>query len=69
MYSGVDIFVSRIVCGECGAYYGSKVWHSNQAKYRQVIYRCNENIPLRRVRTQQHQQIALGIEIGDFFFG
>ena len=41
-YSGVDIFASRIVCGECGAYYGSKVWHSNQAKYRRVIYRCNQ---------------------------
>ena len=38
----MDIFASRIVCGECGAYYGSKVWHSNQAKYRQVIYRCNQ---------------------------
>ena len=41
-YSGVDIFASRIVCGECGAYYGSKIWHSNQAKYRRVIYRCNQ---------------------------
>ena len=40
-YSGVDIFASRIVCSECGAYYGSKIWHSNQAKYRRVIYRCN----------------------------
>ena len=41
-YSGVDMFASRIVCGECGGYYGSKVWHSNQAKYRRVIYRCNQ---------------------------
>lgn len=41
-YSGVDIFASRIVCGECGAYYGSKIWHSNQAKYRRIIYRCNQ---------------------------
>ena len=40
-YSGVDIFASRIVCGQCGAYYGSKVWHSNQARYRRVIFRCN----------------------------
>ena len=39
-YSGVDIFASRIRCGECGAYYGTKVWHSN-SKYRKVIYRCN----------------------------
>ena len=40
-YSGVDMFSSRIVCGECGAYYGSKVWHSKEVKYRRVIFRCN----------------------------
>ena len=39
-YSGVDIFASRIVCGECGSYYGAKVWHSN-SKYRRIIYCCN----------------------------
>ena len=39
-YSGVDIFSSRIICGDCGSYYGAKVWHSN-SKYRRVIYRCN----------------------------
>ena len=39
-YSGVDIFASRLVCGECGSYYGAKVWHSN-SKYRRVIYQCN----------------------------
>ncbi len=39
-YSGVDIFASRIVCGECGSCYGAKVWHSN-TKYRRVIYQCN----------------------------
>lgn len=33
-------FSSRIVCGECGAFYGPKVWHSTD-KYRQVIWRCN----------------------------
>lgn len=39
-YSGCSIFSSKIVCGECGGYYGSKVWHSND-KYRRVIWRCN----------------------------
>ena len=39
-YSGIDIFASRLVCGECGSYYGAKVWHSN-SKYRRVIYQCN----------------------------
>ena len=27
-YSGVTIFSSKIQCGCCGAWYGSKVWHS-----------------------------------------
>lgn len=39
-YSGVGIFASKIKCGQCGSWYGSKVWHSND-KYRKVIYRCN----------------------------
>ena len=31
---------SRIICGDCGGYYGQKVWHSNDP-YRKVIWRCN----------------------------
>lgn len=31
---------TRLVCGECGGFYGSKVWSSN-TKYRKVIWRCN----------------------------
>lgn len=33
-------FSSMIICGDCGEFYGSKVWHSN-SKYRKIIYRCN----------------------------
>jgi site-specific DNA recombinase len=32
---------ARIVCGDCGGYYGAKVWCST-SKYRRVIWRCNE---------------------------
>ena len=39
-YSGVSIFSSKIICGDCGGFYGSKVWHSTD-KYRKVIWRCN----------------------------
>ena len=39
-YSGVSIFSSKIRCGCCGGWYGSKVWHSTD-KYRRVIWRCN----------------------------
>lgn len=39
-YSGVSIFSSKVQCAECGGWYGSKVWHSND-KYRRIIYQCN----------------------------
>ena len=39
-YSGKSCFASRIVCGNCGSFYGSKVWHSTDA-YRRTIWRCN----------------------------
>ena len=28
-YSGRGVFASRIICADCGGFYGSKVWHSN----------------------------------------
>nr|DAF01979.1 MAG TPA: integrase [Caudoviricetes sp.] len=40
-YSGVSIFSSKIKCGDCGGWYGAKVWHSKD-KYRRTIYRCND---------------------------
>ena len=39
-YSGVTIFSSKIRCGCCGNWYGSKVWHSTD-KYRRVVWQCN----------------------------
>ena len=39
--SAASIFSDKLVCGECGAVYGSKVWHSTDA-YRTMIWRCNE---------------------------
>lgn len=33
-------FSSKIVCGECGAFYGPKVWHST-SKYKRTIWQCN----------------------------
>jgi len=38
--TGGSPFSSKIVCGECGSYYGSKVWHST-SKYRRSIWQCN----------------------------
>ena len=33
-------FSSKVKCGDCGSWYGPKVWHSNDA-YRKVIWQCN----------------------------
>lgn len=38
--TGGSCFSGKIVCGECGSFYGSKVWHSN-SKYRRIIWQCN----------------------------
>ncbi len=38
-YSGNTVFASRIICGDCGSFYGAKTWHST-SKYRKIIYRC-----------------------------
>ena len=38
--TGGSCFSGKIVCGECGSFYGSKVWHST-SKYRRVIWQCN----------------------------
>ena len=43
-FSGNSLFASRVICGDCGGYYGQKVWHSNQPG-RKVIWRCNRKYP------------------------
>jgi site-specific DNA recombinase len=39
-HNSLSPFSSKILCGDCGEYYGSKVWHSTD-KYRRVIWQCN----------------------------
>ncbi|MCI6652879.1 MAG: recombinase family protein, partial [Ruminococcus sp.] len=39
-YSGKSVFGAKIVCGDCGGFYGSKTWHSTD-KYKTVIWQCN----------------------------
>ena len=39
-YSGKSVFSAKIICGDCGSFYGSKVWHSN-SRYRKTIFQCN----------------------------
>lgn len=43
-------FTSMIICGDCGGYYGSKIWHSTE-KYRKVVYHCNAKYKGRNCNT------------------
>ena len=38
--NSADCFSGRVICGDCGGQYGSKIWHSTD-KYRRVIWQCN----------------------------
>jgi len=40
-YSGNSVLSTRLICGDCGEYFGNKVWHPNEA-YRKTIWRCNK---------------------------
>lgn len=39
-YSSSDVFSSKLICEDCGGFYGKKKWHSN-TKYERFIYQCN----------------------------
>lgn len=36
-----SLFAAKIICSDCGGFYGRKVWHSN-SKRKKYIWRCNE---------------------------
>ncbi len=54
-HSGVGLFGSRIICGDCGSAYGAKVWHSND-KYRKVIYQCNHKFQGKKCSTPKLEE-------------
>jgi site-specific DNA recombinase len=39
-YSSSDEFAAKLICEDCGGFYGKKKWHSN-SKYSRFIYQCN----------------------------
>ncbi len=39
-YSGKSSLAAKLVCEDCGGFFGSKVWHSTD-KYRRTIWQCN----------------------------
>lgn len=40
-YNCTNVFSCKLVCADCGSFFGQKVWHSND-KYRKVVYQCND---------------------------
>ena len=39
-YNCTNFFTCKLICSECGDFYGAKVWNSND-KYRKVVFQCN----------------------------
>ena len=39
-YSGKSSLSAKLVCEDCGSFYGSKIWHSTD-RYRRTIWQCN----------------------------
>ena len=70
--SAKSIFSDRLICGECGATFGSKVWHSTDP-YRKVIWRCNqkytrkdEKCPNRHLNEEKIKDVfVIAVWLGD----
>lgn len=39
-YSGKSVLSAKLVCEDCGGFFGSKVWHSTDC-YRRTVWQCN----------------------------
>lgn len=39
-HQSTGLFSGKVKCGDCGSFYGAKVWHSND-KYRCTVWQCN----------------------------
>ena len=42
-HSGNSVFSSKIVCGQCGEFYGPRTFHSN-SKYRRIVWQCKTSL-------------------------
>ena len=52
-YSGKSVLSAKLVCEDCGGFFGSKVWHSTD-KYRHTIWRCNHKFKNDEICTTPH---------------
>ena len=58
-FSGKGALACRLVCGDCGGFFGAKVWHS-QDQYRSVIWRCNDKYKTTAERVSGEQKCNTG---------
>jgi len=40
-YSGDNVFGARLICEDCGGFFGAKTWNST-SKYKRTIWQCND---------------------------
>ncbi len=40
-YSGNSVFGARLICEDCGGFFGTKTWNST-SKYKRTIWQCND---------------------------
>jgi len=52
-YSGNSLFAAKLVCADCGCFFGSKVWHST-SKYRRVSWQCNNKFKSQQLCSTPH---------------
>jgi DNA invertase Pin-like site-specific DNA recombinase len=50
-YSSSDVFASKLICEDCGGFYGKKKWHSN-SKYSRFVYQCNNKFHKHKEKCQ-----------------
>ena len=51
-------FSGKVICGDCGGVFGSKVWHSTK-KYRRTIWQCNHKYKGKKCDTPHLYETAL----------
>ena len=52
-YSGNSVFGARLVCEDCGGFFGAKTWNSTN-KYRRTIWQCNDKFKGESTCTTPH---------------
>ena len=50
-YSSKNVFSSKLICEDCGGFYGQKKWHSTTS-YAKFIYQCNKKFNKDKIKCQ-----------------